>query len=125
LNGSTHNYSHRDEIEFLSERNHVFSFLSFFFFLFLSFALERPHCSLSLFRETLPWIHTGKSLLFFFGENCYQNYAGGHVDAPANRELVMPMRGTPELVTVADPLPRLSTHLGAVAMAKGGWFTAQ
>ncbi len=35
------------------------------------------------------------------------------------------MRGTPELVTIADPLPRLSTHLGAVAMAKGGWFTAQ
>jgi hypothetical protein len=37
----------------------------------------------------------------------------------------MCLRGTPELVTIADPLPRLSTHLGAVAMAKGGWFTAQ
>jgi hypothetical protein len=37
----------------------------------------------------------------------------------------MCLRGTPELVTSADPLPRLSTHLGAVAMAKGGWFTAQ
>jgi hypothetical protein len=62
-------------------------------------------------RQTIfSGISAGETLLFFSERDCYriENYQCAR-------------RGTPELATTANPLPRHTPHLGMVAMAKGGW----
>ncbi len=103
------------------------------------------------FTKKWTWIHVREKLLSFFNLHWRDTivffffFAGERSlfllrDKPFFLELVLERhycffrrkcyrienclcarRGTPELATTANPLPRHTTHLGMVAMAKGGW----
>ncbi len=81
---------------FRSERNHFF----------LEFALERYFC--------------------FYWRETFIEFTLEDMSMPKQLEnSPCARRGTQELATAVNPLPRRSTHLYVVAMAKGGWFAAQ
>jgi hypothetical protein len=109
LSGNACNHSPRSEPEFMLERNsYLFLICTGEIPLFFCFLRE---VIIFAQRQTIfSGISAGETLLFFSERKCYRI-----------ENCQCARRGTPELATTANPLPRHTTHLGMVAMAKGGW----